>query len=51
MNEPRQDVYRILSLLGELERVIRPLPGPRRLEAAITPPRPPKLPPTGKRRE
>ncbi len=50
MNEPRQDVYRILSLLGELERVVQPLPAPRRLDAAVTPPRPPKLPPTTPRR-
>ncbi len=50
MNEPRQDVYRILSLLGELERVVRPLPAPDRLEAAVSPPRLPKLPPTGRRK-
>ena len=51
MNEPRQDVYRIRSLLGELEQIVRPLPAPGRLDGAVSPPQPPKLPPTGRRKQ
>ena len=50
MNEPRQDVYRLRALLRELERVVRPLPDSRQLDAAVTPTRLPPLPPTGRER-